>query len=158
ARGRRRASCASRAGVGRVCRCSEDPCAPTDTCRHRNGSGGCRRPYRIGRFSGPLLVRRRTLRLACRALPSNSVVIAESTRRLVGNLFELDDLGAKNLKGVEGPVRAWAALRTSSVEGRFEALHAGGLTESIAQRRRDDFCATRHFCSLIAVPICATSL
>jgi class 3 adenylate cyclase len=40
----------------------------------------------------------------------NAVVIAESTRRLVGNLFELGDLGAKDLKGVEGPVRAWAAL------------------------------------------------
>ena len=52
----------------------------------------------------------------------SSVVIAESTRKLVGNLFELDDLGAQNLKGVEGPVRAWAALRPSSVESRFEAL------------------------------------
>ena len=56
----------------------------------------------------------------------NSVVIAESTRKLVGNLFELEDLGAQDLKGIEGPVRAWAALRPSSVESRFEALHAGG--------------------------------
>ena len=56
----------------------------------------------------------------------NSVVIAESTRKLVGNLFELEDLGAKDLKGIGGPVRAWAALRPSSVEGRFEALHASG--------------------------------
>jgi class 3 adenylate cyclase len=37
---------------------------------------------------------------------SNSVVIAESTRKLVGNLFELDDLGAKNLKGIAGPMRS----------------------------------------------------
>ena len=42
----------------------------------------------------------------------NSVVIAESTRKLVGNLFELEDLGAQDLKGIAGPVRAWAALRT----------------------------------------------
>ena len=41
----------------------------------------------------------------------NMVVIAEGTRRLLGNLFELDDLGAKDLKGIAGPVRAWAALR-----------------------------------------------
>ena len=41
----------------------------------------------------------------------NSVVIAESTRKLVGNLFELEDLGAQDLKGIAGPVRAWAALR-----------------------------------------------
>ena len=35
----------------------------------------------------------------------NSVVIAESTRKLVGNLFELEDLGAQDLKGIDGPVR-----------------------------------------------------
>jgi class 3 adenylate cyclase len=63
----------------------------------------------------------------------NSVVIADSTRKLVGNLFELEDLGAQNLKGVEGPVRAWAALRPSSVESRFEALHASGLTELVGR-------------------------
>ena len=54
----------------------------------------------------------------------NMVVIAEGTRRLLGNLFELEDLGAKDLKGIAGPVRAWAALRASSAEGRFEAMHA----------------------------------
>ena len=54
----------------------------------------------------------------------NTVVIAEATRKLLGNLFELEDLGAKDLKGIAGPVRAWAALRASSAEGRFEALHA----------------------------------
>ena len=63
----------------------------------------------------------------------NSAVIAESTRRLVGDLFELEELGAKNLKGVEEPVRAWAALRSSSVESRFEALHASGVTELVGR-------------------------
>jgi predicted ATPase len=63
----------------------------------------------------------------------NSVVIAESTRRLVGSLFELEDLGAKNLKGVEGPVRAWAALRPSSVESRLDALHVSGLTQLVGR-------------------------
>ena len=63
----------------------------------------------------------------------NTVVIAESTRKLLGNLFELEDLGAKDLKGIAGPLRAWAALRTSSAEGRFEALHASGLTELVGR-------------------------
>jgi class 3 adenylate cyclase len=63
----------------------------------------------------------------------NSVIIAESTRKLVGNLFEVQDLGAQNLKGIEGAVRAWAALRPSSVEGRFDALHTGGLTELVGR-------------------------
>src|ERR1700758_1750295 len=52
----------------------------------------------------------------------NTVVIAEGTRRLLGNLFELDDLGTRELKGIPGPTRAWAVVRASSVEGRFEAL------------------------------------
>jgi class 3 adenylate cyclase/predicted ATPase len=58
----------------------------------------------------------------------NDVVIADSTRKLVGNLFELDDLGAQDLKGITASVRAWSVLRASSVESRFEALHAAGLT------------------------------
>src|ERR1700731_1608485 len=41
----------------------------------------------------------------------NSVVIAESTRKLLGNLFELQDIGAQDLKCISGPMRAWAALR-----------------------------------------------
>jgi transcriptional regulator of acetoin/glycerol metabolism len=52
----------------------------------------------------------------------NTLLIAASTRKLIGNLFELQDLGAKDLKGIAEPVRAWAALRASSVESRFEAL------------------------------------
>ena len=67
----------------------------------------------------------------------NTVVIAEGTRRLLGNLFALQDLGAKDLKGITGPVRAWAALRASSAEGRFEALHAGGLTDLVG--REEEF-------------------
>ncbi len=63
----------------------------------------------------------------------NTVVIAEGTRRLLGNLFEFEDLGAKDLKGIAGPVRAWAALRASSAEGRFEALHTAGLTELVGR-------------------------
>ena len=60
-------------------------------------------------------------------------MIAESTRKLVGNLFELEDLGAQDLKGIAGPVRAWVALRPSSIESRFDALHASGLTELVGR-------------------------
>jgi class 3 adenylate cyclase len=63
----------------------------------------------------------------------NMVVIAESTRRLLGNLFEFEDLGHRDLKGLSGPVRAWAVLRSSSVESRFEALRAGGLTDLVGR-------------------------
>ena len=63
----------------------------------------------------------------------NTVVIAEGTRKLLGTLFELEDLGLKDLRGIAGQVRAWAALRTSSVESRFEALHAAGLTALVGR-------------------------
>ena len=63
----------------------------------------------------------------------NRVVIAESTRKLVGNLFELEDLGAQDLRGVTEPVQAWAALRASSAKGRFEALRATRLTALVGR-------------------------
>src|SRR6202166_1064218 len=63
----------------------------------------------------------------------NMVVLAEGTRKLLGNLFELEDLGAKDLKGIAGPVRAWAALRSSAAEGRFEALHTADLTALVGR-------------------------
>jgi len=67
----------------------------------------------------------------------NRVVIAESARRLLGTLFELEDLGSHSLKGLAGPVRAWAAIRPSTVEGRFEALHGQGLTALVG--REEEF-------------------
>ena len=63
----------------------------------------------------------------------NAVVIAESTRKLLGNLFDLNDVGAQDLKGIGRPVSAWAVLRPASVESRFEALHASGLTELVGR-------------------------
>ena len=73
----------------------------------------------------------------------NSVVIAESTRKLLGNLFEVRDLGAPDLKGIAGPVRAWAALRPASVESRFEAFHATGLTDLVGREEEVDLLLRR---------------
>jgi NADH-quinone oxidoreductase B subunit len=63
----------------------------------------------------------------------NTVVIAEDTRRLLGSLFEFQDVGPKELKGIAGSVRAWSVLRPSSVESRFEAMHAGRLTDLVGR-------------------------
>ena len=73
----------------------------------------------------------------------NMVVIAEGTRRLLGDLFELGDLGPKDLKGIAGPVRAWAALRASSVESRFDALHTTGLTALVGREEEFEFLLRR---------------
>jgi class 3 adenylate cyclase/predicted ATPase len=63
----------------------------------------------------------------------NMVVIAEGTRRLLGDLFKLQDLGRRDLKGIHGPVRTWAVLRANSVASRFEALHVTGLSALIGR-------------------------
>ena len=73
----------------------------------------------------------------------NTVVIAESTQKLFGNLFDLQDLGAQDLKGIAGRVRAWAALRPASVESRFDALHASGLTELVGRDEELDLLLRR---------------
>jgi class 3 adenylate cyclase len=75
--------------------------------------------------------------------PPSNVVIAESTRKLVGNLFELEDLGAPDLKGISRPVRAWAVLRPSSVESRFDAMHASGVTELVGREEELDLLLRR---------------
>lgn len=63
-------------------------------------------------------------RLQALAVP-NTVVIGPETRRLLGNLFEYQSLGAVEVKGFAEPIRAFRVLGRSTVESRFEALHSG---------------------------------
>ncbi len=67
----------------------------------------------------------------------NKVVICDKTRNLLGNLFELEDLGPRDLKGIPEPTRVWTVLGASAVASRFEALHATGLTALVG--RNDEF-------------------
>jgi hypothetical protein len=53
-----------------------------------------------------------------------TVVIAPSTRRLTGGLFDYEDFGAIEIKGLAAPVEAARVLRESEAESRFEALRA----------------------------------
>ncbi|HKF08167.1 MAG TPA: AAA family ATPase, partial [Xanthobacteraceae bacterium] len=73
----------------------------------------------------------------------NTVVIDEATRRLLGNLFELRGLGARDLKGVDERVHAWVTLRASTVESRFEALHPSGLTALVGREEETELLLRR---------------
>jgi class 3 adenylate cyclase/predicted ATPase len=73
----------------------------------------------------------------------NAVVIAESTHKLLGDLFEYQDLGAKDLKGLGEPTHAWAVIRASSLESRFDALHASGLTQLVGRQEELDLLLRR---------------
>ena len=63
----------------------------------------------------------------------DSVVIAEGTRELLGTLFELQDLGTRDVKGIARPARVWAALRAGPVADHFEALHGTDLTPLVGR-------------------------
>ena len=66
----------------------------------------------------------------------NTIVIADGTRRLLGDLFELQDLGSRDLKGIPRPVRPWAVLGSSRVESRFDALHRSGLSALVGRQEQ----------------------
>jgi class 3 adenylate cyclase len=51
-----------------------------------------------------------------------TLVIADSTRRQIGQLFEVEDLGVRALAGFAEPQRAWRIVGDSGVLSRFEAL------------------------------------
>jgi class 3 adenylate cyclase len=61
------------------------------------------------------------------------VVVAEGTRRLIGGLFEVEDLGDQRLKGFGEPVRVHRVTRPRMADGRFEALHGASLTPMIGR-------------------------
>src|SRR6266550_370312 len=66
-------------------------------------------------------------------------LFAGSTRRLLGDLFRLRDLGWHEVKGIGEPVAAWAVEGVSDSESRFEAVHAVGLTDLIGREEEIDF-------------------
>jgi class 3 adenylate cyclase/predicted ATPase len=73
----------------------------------------------------------------------NAVVIASSTRRLVGDLFEYRELGAIEIKGIGAPVPASQVLRPSVVASRFEALRGSALTRLVGRDEEIDLLLRR---------------
>jgi class 3 adenylate cyclase len=73
----------------------------------------------------------------------DTVVIAASTRRLTGDLFEYLDLGAVEVKGIAAPVPAWHVLRPSAVASRFEALRGAALTPLVGRDEELDLLLRR---------------
>ena len=71
-------------------------------------------------------------RLQTLAAPG-SVVISQATRRLLGGLFELEDLGPQSLKGFAEPLTAWRVEGEGQAEGRFEARQTAGLTPLVGR-------------------------
>jgi class 3 adenylate cyclase/predicted ATPase/ABC-type transport system involved in cytochrome c biogenesis ATPase subunit len=72
-----------------------------------------------------------------------TIVVAASTRRLLGDLFRLRDLGRHEVKGIAEPIAAWAVEGVSPSESRFEAVRAARLTDLIGREDEIDFLLKR---------------
>ena len=68
---------------------------------------------------------------------ADQIVIAASTRRLVGNAFELTDLGEHDLKGIAEPVHAWRVERALVTESRFDANRGGSALTPLVGREEE---------------------
>jgi class 3 adenylate cyclase/tetratricopeptide (TPR) repeat protein len=114
---------------------------------------------RIGIATGPVVVGEPTgvgdqSKLAIGSTPNlaarlqglaagDQIVIAASTRRLVGNAFELADLGEQSLKGIAEPVHAWRVERALAAESRFDARRGTTLTPLVGRDEELDLLLRR---------------
>ena len=72
-----------------------------------------------------------------------TIVIAASTRRLLGDLFRLRDLGLHEVRGIAEPVAAWAVESVLASESRFESVRVSRLTDVIGRDKEIDFLLQR---------------
>ncbi|HMR33177.1 MAG TPA: AAA family ATPase [Geminicoccaceae bacterium] len=66
--------------------------------------------------------------------PPNAVLIGDSTRRLLGRLFQLEASGKLDAKGFDGGVRGWLVRGESAGQAGFEA-RSGGQAPLIGRDR-----------------------
>ncbi|MET1047472.1 MAG: AAA family ATPase, partial [Hyphomicrobium sp.] len=71
-------------------------------------------------------------RLQAAAAPGQ-IVVAESTRRLAGQYFEIESLGVRELKGFDSPIALFEVRSEREVESRFEAARASSLSKFVGR-------------------------
>jgi class 3 adenylate cyclase/predicted ATPase len=64
----------------------------------------------------------------------DTIVIADTTRQLLTQTFDVQNLGKPHLRGFSDDRNVWQALRPTRTEGRFEAQHAANLTPLVGRR------------------------
>jgi class 3 adenylate cyclase/predicted ATPase len=73
----------------------------------------------------------------------NSLVIADSTYRLAGHVFECIELKPLSLAGFATPISAWTVIRERPFAGRFEARCKAGLTPYVGRKAELAMLASR---------------
>jgi predicted ATPase len=72
-------------------------------------------------------------RLQALAQP-DQIVVSAATRAKLGDHFDLEDLGAYELKGFVEPVPAWRVLSARDVESRFAATRTGSFAPLVGRQ------------------------
>ena len=65
----------------------------------------------------------------------NSVVLSAATNRLVAGLFDCQELGFHELRGISAPMAVYQVIGKSGVESRFEVAARKGLTQFVGRQR-----------------------
>ena len=61
------------------------------------------------------------------------VVIGDTTRLLIGEALDLEDIGTHQLRGFAEPVAAWRVIGESTARSRFQAAHPGTLSRLVGR-------------------------
>jgi class 3 adenylate cyclase/tetratricopeptide (TPR) repeat protein len=72
----------------------------------------------------------------------NEILIAPQTQRLLGGLFDFEDIGEHTLKGQDHSSRLFRVLRARHMRSRFDALHVSGLTPFLGRESHLEFLQT----------------
>jgi class 3 adenylate cyclase/tetratricopeptide (TPR) repeat protein len=68
----------------------------------------------------------------------NQILVAPSTRRLLGRLFDFEDLGEHRVKGIDEPIGVWRVLGKRSFASRFESRRTSHLTPLVGRKSELD--------------------
>lgn len=72
-----------------------------------------------------------------------AVVVASSTRRLLGDLFTFRNLGRREVKGIAEPIAVWAVEGAMASESRFEAVRAARSIGFVGRKEEIEFILSR---------------
>ena len=72
-----------------------------------------------------------------------AVVVAASTRQLLGDLFTFRNLGRREVKGISEPIAVWAVEGGAASESRFEAVRNARSTGFVGRKAEIEFALSR---------------
>lgn len=72
-----------------------------------------------------------------------AVVVAASTRELLGDLFTFRNLGVRQVKGITEPIAVWAVEGGEASESRFEAVRTARSMGFVGRKAEIDFMLSR---------------